>query len=119
MDGLVGKQLGSTGCDHDWVNDGDDFPTLPQSPCDCVNGARGSEHANFDDVDANVIDAGIYLSDYKVRGYMMNAGNPPSTLSSQSGGCSHGIAPVGSNHFLVSLQSTIRVSFEMRIWLIL
>ena len=117
MDGLVWKQLGSTCCDHDGVNDSDDFPTLPQSFCNCINSARGSKHANFDDINTDIVDAGIYLFDDKVRGHMMNAGNPLSTLSSQSGGCSHGIAPMGSNHFLVSFQSAIRVSFEMRIWL--
>lgn len=117
MDGLVRKQLGSTCCDHDGVNDSGDFPTLPQGCCNCINGARGSKHANFDDIDADIIDAGVYLSDYKVRGYMMNARNALSTLSSQSGGCSHGIAPVGSNHFLVSFQTAVCVSFDLRIWL--
>ena len=117
MDGLVRKQLGSTCCDHDGVNDSDDSPTLPQSFCNCINGASGSEHANFDDIDADIIDAGINLSDHKVRGYMMNAENPLSTLSSQSGGCSHGIAPIGSNHFLVSFQPAIRISFDLCIWL--
>ena len=115
MDGLVWKQLGSACCDHDGVDNSDDFPTLPQSFSNCINGARGSQHANFDDIDANIIDAGVYLFNDKLRGHMMNARNSLSTLSSQSGGCSHGITSMGSNHFLVSFQSAVRVSFDLRI----
>ena len=40
---------------------------------------------------------------------MVNVRYTPSILGSQSGSCSHSIAAMGSNHFLVSFQSAVFV----------
>ena len=42
VDRFIWKQLGSTGCDHDRVNDGSGSPMLLQSIRHCINSACGS-----------------------------------------------------------------------------
>ena len=108
-DGSIWKQLRSTCCDDDGVKDNDKFLTFVQSLCHCINSPWRSQHANFDNIDTNVIHAGVYLCNDNIGRHMEKAMNTLSILRSQSGGCGHGIAPVSSNHFLVGFESTVLI----------